>query len=92
MPRSPQLPADALESVRVHRDSNMVHAANGLAGQWHRVLRKVEEGQAVAVADVEEEVGRAGQVPILEQLGRMHHSSEGLLAAKRVVPFLMPGC
>jgi hypothetical protein len=42
------------------------------------VLGKVEEGQAVAVADVEEEVGRAGQIPILEQLGQREAQGLGV--------------
>ena len=56
------------EVLRVDRDGDVVHPADRLAGCRHRVLGKVEEGQQVSVADVEEEVRRARQIPVLEEL------------------------
>src|SRR5207245_5954010 len=65
-----ELPADAIELVARNRYRDVVHAADRLPGRGHRILREVEKGEQVAVSQVVEEVGRAGQIAILEQLNQ----------------------
>src|SRR6202022_5013664 len=63
-----ELAADAIELVARDRNRDMVHAADRLPRGRHWILRKVEEGEQVAVPEVMEPVCRAGQVAVLEQL------------------------
>src|SRR5690349_7799927 len=55
---------------RRHADRQVVVAAEDLAVRWQVEAGEVEEGEGVAVADVEEEVRRPDVVPVLEQLGQ----------------------
>ena len=48
----------------------MVQAAEDFAVVAEVESREVEEGEQVAVADVEEEMGRAGEVTVLEEFGQ----------------------
>lgn len=57
MPGSWRPLANGLEPTRVYGDRDVVHPADGLLCRWHRMFREVKEGQQVAVADIEEEVG-----------------------------------
>ena len=57
-----------LELLGRHRDGDVLHAAEALGHRLEAQPGEVEEGEHVAVADVEEEVRRAGVVPVLEQL------------------------
>src|SRR2546426_10101199 len=59
---------DAVQLVARNGNRDMVHAADRFPGGRHRVLRKVEEGEQVAVSKVMEEVSRTLQIAILEQL------------------------
>src|SRR5579864_7219266 len=52
--------SNGVERLRMDRDGNVMHAADGLARSRHRVFEKVEERQQVAIADIEEEVRGAG--------------------------------
>src|SRR3984893_12580874 len=63
-----ELATDAIELIARNRDRHMVHATDRLPGRGHRVFRKIEESEQVAVPQVVEPVGGAGQVAVLEQL------------------------
>src|SRR5712691_4472426 len=57
-----------LELVRLDRDGNVLDAADRFHPGLESETREVEEGQQVAVAEIEEKVGRAGVVAIFHDL------------------------
>ena len=62
----------------MHRDRDVVHAADRFTCRRHRILGEIEEGEEVAVADVEEEVRRARKVAVLEQLDKRESEHLGI--------------
>ena len=59
-----------LPALGLDRDGQVVEAAEPLGVGAEVEAGEVEEGDRVAVADVEEEVGRALVVTVLEDLGQ----------------------
>ena len=65
-----ELGPEALPILPRHRDGKVVMAAEYLGVAFETEAWEVEERKSVSVADVEEEVRRAGVVAVLEQLGQ----------------------
>ena len=68
--RGVELGLEVGPALRLDRDGEVVEAAEHLGVGAEVEPGQVEERQRVAVADVEEEVGRAPVVAVLEQLGQ----------------------
>ena len=63
-------PTRCVPALGLDRDRHVVQPAEHLGVRPDVEAREVEEGEQVAVADVEEEVRRAGVVAVLDQLGQ----------------------
>ena len=68
--RVAELGPEVLPALGLDRDGQVVEATEPLGVGAEVEAGEVEEGERVAVADVEEEVGRALVVAILEDLGQ----------------------
>src|SRR5205814_928260 len=65
-----KLPAQVCPPLGRHRDGDVVQSSQHLGIRAEVQPGQVEEGQQVAVADVEEEMAGAAVVPVLDQFGQ----------------------
>ena len=87
MPASSSFAFAAVELLGRHRDRHVLQRADRLLVRLVLVAGEVEEAEQVAVAEVEEEVARAGVVAVLDQLDE-REAEEVLVEADRLLDVL----